>query len=493
MYLTIEVKQIITNIIQLGVPVCLQYVLGIVAPMLPNFFLGRVSPAALGGYSLGNMFVNFSGYAVITGFASNLDTHLSQAFGAKKYFRYQVVTLRNIVISLVMAIICGIIWGFVPQFFFALVGVRNDVALEATMFCRVMIFAIFPMFVGEIFHRYLSNQNIVVFPLLVNIPNIIICFFINYFYTTKYGVRASACSIIISFYVLFFSMGLYILVKGTLVQKKEKVDTMKLSRIKYFEGWKEIFRFGLPGIMMMIMDWGTFEINASFAGRINDVNLATHALLAQICTLCYMMPLGVSMATQIIVGQRLGEKQLHLSILAAKIGFFVTFSTMALALSFIYIFRYQYFHLCTDSKEIIDLGVHVIPVQITFSALDSIQCALTAILRGVGKQDVAWKFMLGYPLIGLPSGYIFAFVLNYKLMGVWMGMVAAVFTVDVCLFCLLYTVNWEKEQENAISRAGSGQDALLPSELSIVDAPAGHSYNSIPTDTCINRNQNILT
>ena len=75
-----------------------------------------------------------------------------------------------------------------------------------------------------------------------------------------------------------------------------------------FVGWKEIFRFGLPGIMMMMMDWGTFEINATFAGRINDVNLATHALLAQTCTLCYMVPLGVSIATQIIVGQKLGEK-----------------------------------------------------------------------------------------------------------------------------------------------------------------------------------------
>jgi Na+-driven multidrug efflux pump len=72
------------NIFELGGPVCLQYLSGIFPSMMPNFFLGHVSATSLGAYSLGNMFINFSGFAVIAGFASNLDTHLSQAFGAKK-------------------------------------------------------------------------------------------------------------------------------------------------------------------------------------------------------------------------------------------------------------------------------------------------------------------------------------------------------------------------------------------------------------------------
>ena len=473
-------KQIMKNIFELGGPVCLQYLSGIFPQMMPNFFLGHVSATSLGAYSLGNMFINFSGFAVIAGFASNLDTHLSQAFGAKKYYRYQIVTLRNIIISIMMAFIVAFVWFFVPEYFFNFVGVDKVVSSEAVIFCRTMIIAVCPMFVCEVFHRYLSNQNIVIFPLLVNIPNIIICFCINYFYTETYGVFASAISCICSFYFIFFLFGWYILWKGTpIVQERQKISFLNLKRSNIlFVGWKEIFRFGLPGIMMMMMDWGTFEINAAFAGRINDVNLATHALLAQTCTLCYMVPLGVSIATQIIVGQKLGEKKRHLSILAAKIGFLITFVCMLLALLMFYVFRYEYFHLCTNSKEIIDLGVSVIHMQICFSALDSVQCALTAILRGVGKQDVAWKFMMGYPLIGLPCGYILAFTFGWQLLGVWSGMVVAIFTVDVCLFCLLYTVDWEKEERNAINRAKEDDN-----EESLLDDEEEDQYSLIGVET----------
>ena len=65
---------------------------------------------------------------------------------------------------------------------------------------------------------------------------------------------------------------------------------------------------------------------------------------------------------------------------------------------------------------------------------------------------------VGYPIIGLTSGYIYAFVLNFGLLGVWMGMVTAISIVDVCLFVLLYHVDWKKEEALAIQRA-TGIDA----------------------------------
>ena len=111
-------KQIMKNIFELGGPVCLQYLLGIFPQMMPNFFLGHVSATSLGAYSLGNMFINFSGFAVIAGFASNLDTHLSQAFGAKRYYRYQIVTLRNIIISIMMAFIVAFVLLIILMFLY---------------------------------------------------------------------------------------------------------------------------------------------------------------------------------------------------------------------------------------------------------------------------------------------------------------------------------------------------------------------------------------
>ncbi len=447
-------KNVLKNLFQLGGPVALQYLLNMGIWTMPVFFLGRnLPPANLGAYSLGNMFCNFTGNALIQGFLSNMDTHLSQAFGAKKFVRYQIVTKRNFLICSILAVVIGFIWFFVPEVFFQAIGVQDDVSKLAIQFCRIMILSVWPIFAGEVLHRFLANQNIVIYPTLVYVPMILASFLINYFYTDSLGFIASAVSLVVGNIIMFILFFVYVVCKGT------KVQSVKLrGPVNYLKGWSEIFRFGIPGMLMMMMDWGTFELNAAYAGRINDLNLAAHALLTQTCGICYVMPLGIAIATQIIVGQKLGERKRSQAILASKIGFLVSIVLIGTCLIFIYTYRVSYLSFFTTSKSVIAVAEKVVHMQVAFSFFDAVQCSLTFTLRGVGKQDIAWKFMLGYPIIGLTSGYIYAFVLNFGLLGVWMGMVTAISIVDVCLFVLLYHVDWKKEEALAIQRA-TGIDA----------------------------------
>ena len=170
-------KNVLKNLFQLGGPVALQYLLNMGIWTMPVFFLGRnLPPANLGAYSLGNMFCNFTGNALIQGFLSNMDTHLSQAFGEKKFVRYQVVTKRNLLICSLGAVVVGFIWFFVPGFFFKAIGVQDDVSKLAIQFCRMMIFSVWPIFAGEVLHRFLANQNIVIYPTLVYVPMILASF-----------------------------------------------------------------------------------------------------------------------------------------------------------------------------------------------------------------------------------------------------------------------------------------------------------------------------
>ena len=146
-------------------------------------------------------------------------------------------------------------------------------------------------------------------------------------------------------------------------------------------------------MLMMMMDWGTFELNAAYAGRINDLNLAAHALLTQTCGICYVMPLGIAIATQIIVGQKLGERKRSLAILASKIGFLVSILFIGTCLIFIYTYRVSYLSFFLQLQKMSLKLQKSRFMQVAFSFFDAVQCSLTFTLRGVGKQDIAWKFM----------------------------------------------------------------------------------------------------
>ena len=74
---------IFKKICALAVPISFQWLIGMGQWLVPFFFLGHVSSAALGGYALGNMFCNFTGNAIAIGFLSNMSSLNSQAFGAK--------------------------------------------------------------------------------------------------------------------------------------------------------------------------------------------------------------------------------------------------------------------------------------------------------------------------------------------------------------------------------------------------------------------------
>ena len=132
-----------------------------------------------------------------------MDTHLSQAFGAKKFVRYQVVTKRNFLICSILAVVIGFIWFFVPGVFFQAIGVQDDVSKLAIQFCRIMILSVWPIFAGEVLHRFLANQNIVIYPTLVYVPMILASFLINYFYTDSLGFIASAVSLVAGNIIMF--------------------------------------------------------------------------------------------------------------------------------------------------------------------------------------------------------------------------------------------------------------------------------------------------
>ena len=55
------------------------------------------------------------------------------------------------------------------------------------------------------------------------------------------------------------------------------------------EEWGQFLKLGIPGMIMLCLDWVSFEISAFVLGSINEVELAINGILINYLSFCFMV------------------------------------------------------------------------------------------------------------------------------------------------------------------------------------------------------------
>jgi len=96
--------------LRLSLPISLSYMLGYVVLLTSQVLVGRISAASLAAASLGMVYGNTTGMAVIIGLTSACETLASQAFGAGNLPRVGAVAQRASAVLLAVCLPCGAAW-----------------------------------------------------------------------------------------------------------------------------------------------------------------------------------------------------------------------------------------------------------------------------------------------------------------------------------------------------------------------------------------------
>ncbi|NWT15366.1 S47A2 protein, partial [Vireo altiloquus] len=70
--------------------------------------------------------------------------------------------------------------------------------------------------------------------------------------------------------------------------------------------WGSFIWLAVPGMVMLCIEWWTFEIGSFLAGLISVVELGAQSIIYELATVAYMVPLGISVAASVRVGNALG-------------------------------------------------------------------------------------------------------------------------------------------------------------------------------------------
>ena len=197
---------------------------------------------------------------------------------------------------------------------------------------------------------------------------------------------------------------------------------------------REILWVGLP-IGISISFEGSLFIGASLLMvKLGTIAMAAHQVALNFSSLAFMIPLGLTGAITIRVGNAIGRgdpalaRYMGLSGIALGLGFQLVSATIML------LFPVFIVSLYTDDTAVIELAASLLLFAAIFQISDGIQICAAGGLRGLKDTRVPMVYtLIAYWLVGMSTGYYLTFNLEFGPKGMWIGMIAGLTTAAVLL------------------------------------------------------------
>ncbi len=222
---------------------------------------------------------------------------------------------------------------------------------------------------------------------------------------------ASRILMLLVFIVIFFIGKRYQPYKeGFLTGKLNKSDFLQLNKL----GW--------PVGLQMGMETASFSLATIMVGWLGAIALAAHQVMLTIGQLGYMMYYGMAAAVAVRVSYFHGQKDTEAVRHSASAGFHIIL-LMAICVSIpLLLLRNAIGGWFTDNDEVtLMVGSLIIPF-IIYQFGDGMQCNYSNALRGIADvKPVMYIAFLAYFIISLPAGYLFGFVFDWGLTGIWLS------------------------------------------------------------------------
>ncbi|MGC6489156.1 MAG: MATE family efflux transporter [Planctomycetota bacterium] len=209
--------------------------------------------------------------------------------------------------------------------------------------------------------------------------------------------------------------------------------------------WR-MFRLGTPIGVQFALEWGAFGAVGLLVGVLETQApggsmgrlIGGHQITMMLCSLSFMVPLGLGIAASVRVGWAVGRGDQA----AVKRSVFVALVAAAAAMSgFMLLFLLAPTPLAcvlAEHEEMVAVAVTLIPIAGVFQIGDGLQVVAVGCLRGLGDmRSAVVANVIGFWLLGLTIGSALAFGADMGPAGLWWGLAVGLFVVAVGLLWVL--------------------------------------------------------
>ena len=191
---------------------------------------------------------------------------------------------------------------------------------------------------------------------------------------------------------------------------------------RLFAEIRRLLAIGLPSGGMHLAEMSGFAFGSLMMGWLGAEALAAHQIAITCAATTFMIPLGLSQAVSVRIGQArgAGEEGRYLPIVLGAFGitvlimaiFAVAFMSAGAAIAAWFV----------ANTAVASLAAQLLLVAGFFQIFDGVQITSTGALRGFeDTRAPMFVGMLSYWLVALPVSYLSAFKLGFGPQGIWFG------------------------------------------------------------------------
>ncbi len=196
----------------------------------------------------------------------------------------------------------------------------------------------------------------------------------------------------------------------------------------------DLLKVGLPIAVMIFVEGSLFVAAALFIGKLGTVPAAAHLVAINFAALTFMIPLGLSSAITVRVGNAVGRRDPVAARYAGRIGLLIVLGFQSLSAGAMLLFPEHIVALYTDEAAVAGLAVHLLLFAAIFQFSDGIQVCSAGALRGLKDTRVPMFYtIIAYWAVGMTLGYYLTFNLEQGPKGMWIGMIAGLTVAAILL------------------------------------------------------------
>ncbi|XP_028786860.1 protein DETOXIFICATION 16-like isoform X2 [Neltuma alba] len=370
----------------------LNYCLQVISVM----FVGHQGELALSGASMATSFASVTGFSLLVGMASALDTLCGQSYGAKQHRKLGMHMQRAMVVLMIVSVPLAIVWAKTGSILIAL-GQDPEISAEAGQYANFMIPCLFAYGLLQCLNRFLQSQNF-----------------------------SPSCA------------------KAWPGFSKEALH-----------GIPTFFRLAIPSAVMVCLEAWSFEMMVLLSGLLPNPKLETSVL--SIClntaSVVWMIPFGLSGAVSTRVSNELGAGHPRTARLAVRVVLVMAIIEGILVGTMLILVRNIWGNAYSNEVEVVKYVATMMPILAISNFVDGLQCVLSGTARGCGWQKIGAFVNLGsYYLVGIPLAVMLAFVLHIGGKGLWLGIISALLVQVLSLLTITIRSDWDQEAVKAKDR-----------------------------------------
>ncbi|KAL1189946.1 Protein DETOXIFICATION 14 [Cardamine amara subsp. amara] len=422
------------------------YFLQVISMMM----VGHLGELYLSSTAIATSFCSVTGFSLVFGLATALETLCGQANGAKQYEKLGVHTYTGMISLFLVCIPLSILWSYMENILI-FIGQDPLVSQEAGKYATFLIPALFGYAILQTLVRFFQAQSLIL-PLIISsisslCCHVVLCWILVFKF--GFGNIGAATAISISYWLNVIVLGLYMTFSSSCSKSRATIS------MSAFKGMGEFIRFGIPSASMICLEWWSFEFLVMLSGTLPNAKLETSVLSVCLSTISslYQIPESIGAAASTRVANELGAGNPKRARIAVYTVMIITGVESIMVSALVFSGRNVFGYLFSSESEVVDYVRTLAPLVALSVIFDALHAVLAGVARGSGKQDIgAYVNLAAYYLCGVPTAIILGFKFKMRGRGLWIGITAGSCAQAVLLGIIVILTNWKQEARKTRKR-----------------------------------------